>query len=194
MTESTRTGTELSPIAAAPAERSVPRFLSLVSTNMKRVDPTLKPFAELALREASNELSPASRTEFAATLLPSLALVSPTGMTEGDRKEWLKAAWIALDGIPLDLLKRGCTAARLSDHPAKLVPAILTEVTPAWNLRRANRSDILAAMAKMEPPADAEPRCTPEEADRIRREAGIKYEGPESDWKAKLREKFSGKL
>jgi hypothetical protein len=169
-------GTELA-TTQAPVERSVPRFLSLVSPNMKRVDPSLRPFAELALQEAESDLLPATRTEFAATLLPSLALVAPTGMTEGDRQEWLKAAWIALDGIPLDLLKRGCRAARFSDHPAKLVPAILTDVSEPWNRRRATRSEITAAIAKMETPSlPQEDRCTPEEARKIRECIGLRFD------------------
>lgn len=169
-------GTELA-TQAAPAERSVPRFLSLVSPNMRTVDPKLKPFAESALREAQTELSPATRTEFAGALLPSLALVSPTGMTENDRTEWLNAAWIALDGIPLDLLKRGCVAARFADHPAKIIPAILIETKETWGRRRANRSDILAAMEKMEPknqPLSPEERCTPEQAAEIIKRVGLK--------------------
>jgi hypothetical protein len=161
----------------APAERSVPRFLSLVSPNAKHLDPKLKPFAELALREIQSDLRPASRAEFAAALLPGLALVSPTGMTEADRQEWLKAAWIALDGIPLDLLKIGCIGARYSDHPAKIVPAILREVEGMWKQRKASRSDILAAITKMEtPPLPTEERCTPEQAAEIIKRAGLKLD------------------
>lgn len=157
-----------------PAKRSVPRFLSLVSPNMKRVDPSLRPFAEQALAEAGERLSPITRTEFAGTLLPPLALVSPTGMTEEDRNEWLKAAWIALDGIPLDLLKRGVVAARFADHPAKIVPAILREIDEAWSRRRTDRTEILAAIEKMKPAPEPEaPRCTPEEARAIIEAVGL---------------------
>jgi hypothetical protein len=98
-------------------------------------------------------------------------------MTESDRQEWLKAAWIALDGIPLDLLKLGCLGARYCDHPAKIVPAILREVEDMWKRRRANRSDVMDAIAKMEaPPASQEPRCTAEQAAEILRKEGITLE------------------
>lgn len=154
---------------------SVPRFLSLVSQNMTRVDPKLRPFAELALRQAGRELLPATKAEFAKALLPRLALVAPSGMTEANRQEWLKGAWIALDGVPANLLAQGCAATGLCDHPAKIVPAILREIEDIWSRRKGNRSEILAAIAKMEPPAESkEPRCTPEEAAAIIKRAGLK--------------------
>lgn len=170
-------GTELTVASEESARLSVPRFLSLVSPNMKRVDPKLRPLGESALQRMSSELTPATRAEFAQALLPSLALVAPSGMNDANREEWLNAAWIALHGIPLDLLKRGCIAARFSDHPAKIVPAILREIEEQWNRRRGNRSEIAAALDKMDDkPLAKEDRCTPEEAERIRKAAGIRYD------------------
>lgn len=58
-------------------------------------------------------------------------------MAQGERRDWLLAAWDALSGIPADLLERGCRAARLTaDHPAKIVPAIISEVQSTWERRR----------------------------------------------------------
>lgn len=153
----------------------LPRFLSLVSPNMKRVDPKLHPFAESALAQADQELSPATRDDFRQQLTACLTLVAPTGMTQDDRNEWLKAAWGTLDGIPADLLASGATAARQwADHPAKVVPAILREIEAIWAKRRANRGAVVEAMGKMEEPKQLEePRCTAGEAAAIIKRVGL---------------------
>lgn len=86
---------------------------------------------------ASTELTPCDRPSFAKAMTPALALVGGTGMTEAARREWLNAAYLALDGVPADLIERGARAAMLSaDHPAKIVPAIVKEIGSAWELRR----------------------------------------------------------
>jgi hypothetical protein len=77
-----------------------------------------------------------NRAEFAANMVPCLDLVAPVGMTTEDRRTWLNAAFLALDGIPVALLKRGCEAAmRRADHPAKIVAIIHAEVEQAWRWR-----------------------------------------------------------
>ncbi|MDO7841095.1 hypothetical protein [Sphingomonas immobilis] len=83
------------------------------------------------------DLIPVSRSEFAAELVPCLALVSGVGMSGEDQKTWLNAAYKALDGIPIALLKRGAAAAMAkADHPSKIVPAIMAEVREPWAWRR----------------------------------------------------------
>lgn len=85
------------------------------------------------------DLVPVSRAEFAAELVPCLALTSGVGMSATDQRAWLNAAYKALDGIPIALLKRGAIAAmEKADHPSKIVPAIMAEVRETWAWRRNN--------------------------------------------------------
>ena len=83
------------------------------------------------------DLQPVSRPEFAAEMVPCLALTSGIGMSSEDQRNWLNAAYKALDGIPIALLKRGATAAMgKADHPSKIVPAIMAEIGEAWQRRK----------------------------------------------------------
>lgn len=57
-------------------------------------------------------------------------------MHEDARTEWIKAAGMALDGIPPDLLATGARAAMLkADHPSKIIPLIMEAVGEAWRTR-----------------------------------------------------------
>lgn len=95
-------------------------------------------------------------------------------MSQDDRTEWLKVAWSTLSDVPADLLAMACrTARKTCDHPAKIVPAIIREVETSWARRRVNRAEVLAAIAKMKPPPDDEPLCTPEEAAAIIKRVGL---------------------
>lgn len=52
-------------------------------------------------------------------------LCAPSGMQEGERTAWYKAALMTIGDIPLSILQRACEAARkVCDHPAKIVPFI----------------------------------------------------------------------
>lgn len=143
----------------------------------------MKPFAASALAVAEKRLRPASRSEFRDALGACLALVAPVGMTEDDRAQWFRAAWETLDGIPADLLAQGCAVARKwADHHAKIVPAILREIEDIWQRRKAMRSDVLAAIAKMDqPPLAKEDRCTPEQVREIIKQVGLKIDGDEPE-------------
>lgn len=58
-------------------------------------------------------------------------------MSPEDQRVWLNAAYRALDGIPIKLLKRGAaTAMAKADHPSKIVPAIMAEVREDWDWRK----------------------------------------------------------
>lgn len=139
------------------------------------------PLAESALLEADAALAPATPHDFKVELSACLSLVAPVGMTDDARVEWLTAAWGTLNGIPADLLKMGCgIARRYSDHPSKIVPAILSEIEPIWKRRRLNKSEVLAAIGKMETaPVPKDERCTPEQAREIRERLGLKLEDEE---------------
>jgi len=83
----------------------------------------------------------------------------------------MEAAFKALDGIPIGLLKRGCEAAmQNADHPAKIVPAIMAEVREAWATRRKLANDRRPDPVQQLPAPD---RCTPEEAQEIMRQFGL---------------------
>ena len=66
-----------------------------------------------------------------------LALTAASGMNDDAPREWLITARATLNGIPADLLTRGCRVARTyCDHPSKIVPTIMREVETAWNNRK----------------------------------------------------------
>ena len=105
------------------------------------------------LSTLQERLTPATGHEFAREVGPALTLVCPTGMTQDDRKGWLYAAHKVIGDVPLDLLQRGAMAAmRTADHPSKIVPAIMAEISVALELRRdyPRRTDAPTALA---PPA-----------------------------------------
>ena len=72
-----------------------------------------------------------------AELGACLALVSPSGMPEDNRAEWLKVAQMTLRDLPADLLARGCAKARQTCRfPSEIVPCILDELEYAWPKRQ----------------------------------------------------------
>lgn len=114
-----------------------------------------------------------------------------------DATAWLHETGRMLSDLPQDILA-GAIDQTVMEAGRVFVPTvgeIRAIAEPELGKRRLAkwRLEQIQAHKRADPIAPTE-RCTPEEADRIRREAGIKYEGPESDWKAKLRDKFSGKL
>ena len=121
-------------------------------------------------------LRPADREDFRRELTACLSLVAPAGMNETARSEWLLVAWNTLNGIPADLLERGCLHARkVADHPAKIVPAILAEVEGSWESRK--RQFAVRPSEGYALPAPMANVCRPEEARAIMDEVGI----PEMD-------------
>jgi hypothetical protein len=114
------------------------------------------------------DLVPVSRAEFAAELTPCLALTSGVGMGGEEQTTWLRAAYKALDGIPIGLLKRGAAAAmKKADHPSKIVPAIMAEVEQAWDWRRRHRAAKAEAAAALPAPAPASAPVPHEETQAI---------------------------
>lgn len=88
-------------------------------------------------------------------MTPCLTIVGGIGMDEAARREWLHAAWIVLEDMPHDLLKRGAREAMtIADHPSKIIPAITKATQVEWAERKARRraeaqlrSDIAATVA-----------------------------------------------
>jgi hypothetical protein len=100
-------------------------------------------------------------------------------MTEAERQSWLAVARDTLRGIPEDLLKRGCKAARRhADHPAKIVREIMREVETEWESRKRSLSQIERSCtpALPAPTYDAIPH---EETQRILKEARDAVRAPE---------------
>lgn len=72
-------------------------------------------------------------------------------MTEEARGEWLAVAWETLKHLPPDLLSRGCQKARATcDHPAKIVPAILSETEDQmkWRSETVETAPMIAGPAR----------------------------------------------
>lgn len=143
-------------------------------------------------------LTPATKTEFAAALTPCLSLVAGVGLKGDERREWLHAAYIALGDMPVDLLKRGAhEAMRTADHPSKIVPAIIAEVATALETRKRNArpspySEAIANQIAL--PAPGNTQCRPEEAAEIIEKFAIGRKHPEqgNPWTPKKVDGASG--
>jgi hypothetical protein len=101
------------------------------------------------------DLPAATRSQGIAELGACLTLVSPSGLTAEDRKEWLAVAMKTLSGIPADLLQMGCEYARLHcKFPSEIVPTIMERVGKAWAWRKQD-----AARAADTPRLEAPKEC-----------------------------------
>ncbi|WP_419808374.1 hypothetical protein [Sphingomonas sp.] len=112
--------------------------------------------------------TPDNRRAFAETIGPCLALTAPSGMGKEDRRNWLAAAFASLRHLPLDVIEAGCReAARVADHPSKIVPAVIaaTEADMAW--RKRNSVPRLSAPSAPALPAPGDERPTSDELDAI---------------------------
>ena len=78
-----------------------------------------------ALKIAEAKYRPATLPEAIELLTPCLILCAPSGMQEGDRTAWYKAALMTIGDMPLTMLRTACdNARRVCDHPSKIVPFI----------------------------------------------------------------------
>ena len=103
----------------------------------------------------SASLTPATKDEFRSELTKCLALVVPAGMDEAARRDWLSVAWETLHGLPGDLLRIGAAKARLvADHPAKIVPAIMDEVSGLLRQRQDMARDGRERRDRLAPPSE----------------------------------------
>lgn len=58
-------------------------------------------------------------------------------MSPDDKKGWYHAAWLVLEKVPADLLRRGVAAAmEKADHPSRIVSTIMANVKEDWDWRR----------------------------------------------------------
>lgn len=96
------------------------------SPNERLGKPCTKLQAALAdLKIAEAKYRPATTVEAIELLTPGLILCAPSGMQEGERTAWCKAALMTIGDIPLAVLRRATADARKAcDHPAKIVPFI----------------------------------------------------------------------
>lgn len=111
---------------------------------------------------AQCRLVPATRSQGIAQLGACLTLVSPSGLSADDRKEWLAVAMQTLSGIPADLLERGCEAARRKCRfPSEIVPTIMESVGKAWDGRKADaarKAQLGPEAALLPPPEYVDPK------------------------------------
>lgn len=109
-------------------------------------------------------------------LLACLTLVAPTGMTGDERNEWVQVARQTLSGIPADLMRRGCAAARKSCRfPSEIVPAIMADVEGEWTRRKRAHAEQEADRRTRHAPRLAKPdQITPEQAAAVLIEHGLK--------------------
>jgi hypothetical protein len=89
------------------------------------------------IAQCEERLAPATLKQGKAELGACLTLVSPSGLTADDRREWLAVAMATLSGIPADLLAQGCERARKTCRfPSEIVPTILSAVERQWAWRK----------------------------------------------------------
>lgn len=97
-----------------------------------------------AASDPDQGLRPARPEEVMALLAECLTLTAPTGMTELDRREWLRVAYKRLADIPADLLADAANAAQATcDHPAKIVKFIAEQTDQRWTERRRLRAKLM---------------------------------------------------
>ena len=107
-------------------------------SNVVRLPQPSQPTGALATTRLC-DLPLATRSQGNAELGACLTLVSPSGMSAEDRREWLAVAMKTLSGIPADLLSRGCEAARLKCRfPSEIVPTIMETIGKQWEWRKAD--------------------------------------------------------
>lgn len=100
------------------------------------VAPGTLPSVSLRLADIT-DLTPVSSVEFITEITPCLMLVAPVGMDEDAQAAWFEIAYMALEGIPIALLRRGCKAAlRNADHPSKIVREIIKAIGEDWDWRK----------------------------------------------------------
>jgi hypothetical protein len=105
------------------------------------------------VEQAQAALAPCALSEAMRLLTPNLMLCSPSGMTEADRVEWLKAAIMTIGDIPHDLLERACLEGRKKcDHPAKIVPFICQDVERSISLRKTSLRNAREALDRFTRP------------------------------------------
>jgi hypothetical protein len=134
-------------------------------TSLRKLEAGHSTPCTLSSREADiQDLVPVSRPEFIVEVGPCLALASGVGMSNADQQVWLEAAYKALAGIPIALLKRGAAAAMArADHPSKIVPAIIAEVRESWEWRKRNQAAPRYQPALPKPIETAEEKAEREE-------------------------------
>ena len=140
------------------------------------------------LQAAQAALQPCDVSEAMRPLTPNLMLCCPSGMTEADRVEWLKAAVMTIGDIPRDLLEPACFQARKKcDHPAKIVPFICKEVEHSMQWRESTFRNARDELNKFNRPK-AQPVIDDREQDRSYIAAEIGALAKELERKAQMSE------
>lgn len=118
------------------------------------------------VQRAQDALAPCGMKTAIELIGAVFSLVVPTGMTEGERRQWWVAAKAALSGIPHDLLQDGCAYAfRAADHPSKIVKAILDEVGERWESRKRHAREVQANLDRLNNPPEPEPLAITDQVD-----------------------------
>jgi len=125
------------------------------------------------------DIPAATAGEGRAELGACLTLAAPSGLTEADRREWIAVAMTTLSGIPSDLLKRGCEAARKTARfPSEIVPTIMATVGTEWDRRKLHLRQRADQRERMSLPAPLKPdRVDPAEVAKILAEFGHRRGG-----------------
>jgi hypothetical protein len=104
------------------------------------------------MTDPCERLKPATLKQGKSELGACLTLVSPSGLSADDRKEWLAVAMQTLSGIPADLLERGCQEARRRCRfPSEIVPTIIQTIERQWQWRLADQRNAMLRLVPPEP-------------------------------------------
>ena len=105
-----------------------------------------------------------------------LTLVSPSGLTADDRREWIAIAMQTLSGIPGDLLSAGCAEARKRCRfPSEIVPTVMATIETEWDwrIKDARRGPPPKHTALPAPPKDTSPLVDPADVRALIKSLGI---------------------
>lgn len=178
-----RTATALPTVVSD--EQRERRFLRWLTLNDGKPLPAkARADAQITIARMDVRLQPADAASFAGLIGSLLSITGGVGLSEDDRREWIKSAWVHLRDVPADLLERGCkVAGRYCDHPSKIVTTIIREIEAPLKERQRLRDEVATSLQHQdrepwEPtPFDKATRCTEEEAAAIMEEFGFSAMG-----------------
>lgn len=114
------------------------------------------------LAEAARHWGPMPVEQAMVELGRCLTLCAPSGMTQGDREDWLTVAIGEIGEIPAGAFSGACATARQTcDHPAKIVPTIVRESAVYTSLARKYLAIARSKLAALDSPP-AKPTALPE--------------------------------
>jgi hypothetical protein len=136
--------------------------INLAEERSTRQQASSRCLLEAEYRQAMEAARPVDMPTAIRLLTPCLVLCSPSGMTQGDREEWLVAAYNALIDVPGSLFADACRGVMgACDHPAKIVPYIIRSTAEMTEVLQVRVKRLRAKLENFEAPILAAPTPRP---------------------------------